>query len=111
MVIRQQISIGEFGACIVAFGALQSSMSVFFTELGRMGEHMLFAADFFRFMDLPEEASSVMLKSFPQKIILKNVSFSYPAASADGYAGQISYLRGFPDHFNTKFFNSSLFFT
>lgn len=82
MVIRQQISIGEFGACIVAFGALQSSMSVFFTELGRMGEHMLFAADFFRFMDLPEEESSVMLESFPQKIILKNVSFSYPAASA-----------------------------
>ena len=37
--------------------------------------------------------------------------FSYPVASEDGYAGQIPYLRGFPDHFNTKFFNSSLFFT
>ena len=37
--------------------------------------------------------------------------FTYPAASEDGYTEQIPYLPGFPDHFNTKFFNSSLFFT
>ena len=45
--------------------------------------------------------------------ILSPVSYThlYPAASADGYAEQIPYLPGFPDHFNTKFFNSSLFFT
>ena len=80
LMIRGRISVGEFGACIVAFGALQTSAGTFLAELGRMGEHLSFAADFFRFMDLPEEKPLLCLERVPEEIVLHKVSFTYPSA-------------------------------
>ena len=80
LVIGGQISIGEFGACIVAFGALQTSAGAFLTELGNIGEHLSLSADFFRFMDLEEEKPAVRLEHFPEEIVFNRVSFTYPSA-------------------------------
>ena len=80
MVLNKQLSIGELGACVIAFTALQNSTSTFLAELGGVDENILFAEDFFSFMDLAEEEDKSMIKEFPTSISLEKVTFSYPSS-------------------------------
>lgn len=81
LAIQGEISIGQFGACISAYVELQNKAREFFAELGKINERLCFAEDYFTFLDIKEEKSSSSKQTeFPDKIELKNVSFSYPNA-------------------------------
>lgn len=95
MVADHKISIGEFGACIMAFGTLQSSAGTLLAETGRIGEHISFATDFFKFMDLPETKPPVRIEQFPEEIRFDKVSFSYPSSTRKALSDiNLSLLKG-----------------
>lgn len=85
LVLRGQVSIGVFGAAVAAFLSLQNSMQNFLEGLGRFPEQLLHAADYYSFLDMPDEADGT--NEFPglrETITLENVSFKYP--NSESYA-------------------------
>ena len=79
LVVRGDITIGVFGGAITAFLGLQSDMRTFLSDLGRFPEQLAYAADYYTFMDMPEESNGVMTYSGLQKsITLDAISFKYP---------------------------------
>lgn len=80
LVYKSKISIGEFGACILAFSELQNRLKDFFSETGKYNEKLKFASDYFLFLDLPEETIKVTTSVIDiDSISLKNISFKYPS--------------------------------
>lgn len=79
LVIKGDISIGVFGACIAAFQAMQEAAKAFLIDLGNIPEKAAFANDYFAFLDLPEEQNgSVPICGIKNAVTLSDVSFSYP---------------------------------
>ena len=79
LVIQGRLSLGVFGASLAAFLSLQNNMKDFLTDLGRIPEQMSYVADYYTFLDSPEEADgSVAYPGLSKDILLRNVSFKYP---------------------------------
>lgn len=79
LVTRHKISIGVFGACMVAFKSTQEATKSFLIELGYMPQKFSFARDYYEFMDLPEENNGCKnVKDFNSSIEIKGASFRYP---------------------------------
>ena len=75
LTMRGRISIGEFGACIAAFLALQSHAQSFFAEMGTLRESIGFVTFFRAFMNLPEEEpAGVRIPPLSDRIELRDVS-------------------------------------
>ena len=82
--IHGNISIGSFLFVIASIGSFQTSLSGFFTSIGRQYENHLYIKDLFEFLDTPPELekkkdSSTLLNKTPE-IIFNNISFKYPGA-------------------------------
>ena len=85
LVTRHKISIGVFGACIVAFKSTQEATKNFLIELGYMPQKFSFARDYYEFMDLEEENNGREdVAGFNDSIEIKGVDFKYP--HCDDYA-------------------------
>lgn len=79
LVSDHKISIGVFGACLVAFKSTQEATKNLLIELGYMPEKMSFASDYYEFMDLPEESDGKKnVDGFWDGFKLEKVSFKYP---------------------------------
>ena len=77
--LRGQVSIGVFGAAISAFLGLQNSMQNLLEYIGRFPEQLSYAADYYSFLDTPEEQNGVT--EYPglcESIKLEGISFKYP---------------------------------
>ncbi|MCG8500200.1 MAG: ABC transporter ATP-binding protein/permease [Firmicutes bacterium] len=82
LVINGELSIGVFGASIVAFSSVQSSIRAFLVEFGRIPEHIGFAKEYYNFLDIDEENDGEKLKIKQISTInINNVSFNYPNSS------------------------------
>lgn len=78
-VLNKSISIGEFGACIAAFKAVQEATKSFLIDLGAMPEKVAFANDYFKFLDIPNEHNGdTKFFGLKNAITIKNLSFKYP---------------------------------
>lgn len=74
-----KLSIGEFGACMIAYVELQNKAQDFFREYGSIHEKLNFARDYFVFMDRKVETVAYERQErYPDKIEMRNVSFVYP---------------------------------
>jgi ATP-binding cassette subfamily B protein len=79
LVLKGNISIGVFGACIAAFSAMQEATKSFLIDLGTMPEKVAFANDYFEFLDLTEEHNgNTVFSGLENAITIKNLSFKYP---------------------------------
>lgn len=79
LVMRGQVSLGVFGASIMAFLSLQGSMKSFLTDLGRIPEQLLFAGDYYSFLNMAEETDNeAVYPGLQNEIIIDGVSFRYP---------------------------------
>ena len=83
LALNGQLSIGVFGAAIAAFLGLQNSMQNLLSGFGWFTERIAYAADYFSFIDMPEEPDGDMVfKGLCESIVLENVCFRYPNAEA-----------------------------
>lgn len=79
LVIRGEISIGEFTACIGVFASLQGTLVAFMYNIEYFFERVHMSEDYYAFMDLEERGDGTKeFGVFNDKIELKNVSFRYP---------------------------------
>lgn len=83
LTMQKEISIGAFGAALIACGQLQEKARVFFSELGKLHEKLLFSNDYFGFIALKEEKQMENKEDAQvlEKIQVKNVCFRYPGTS------------------------------
>jgi ATP-binding cassette subfamily B protein len=104
LVLKGNISIGLFGACIAAFKSVQDAAKTLLIKLGGLPEQLMFAKDYFAYLDLPEssEENSAGGPGDGKKTIAtvetisaENISFRYP--NTDVYAvkdASLSIKRG-----------------
>lgn len=79
LVTGHKISIGVFGACMVAFKSTQEATKNLLIELGYMPQKFSFARDYYEFMDLEEENNgSKDITGFNNSIVIKGLDFKYP---------------------------------
>ncbi|MDR0999729.1 MAG: ABC transporter ATP-binding protein/permease [Clostridiales bacterium] len=85
LVIRGDVTLGVFGGAITAFLSLQGSMRNFLSDLGRITEHLAHAADYYSFLDMPDEPDGENeYDGLYESIRLENISFKYP--NSENYA-------------------------
>ena len=85
LVIRGDVSLGVFGGAITAFLSLQNNMKEFLSDFGRIPEQLSYANDYYKFLDMPEEADGTTKYDGLHEIItLENISFKYP--NSENYA-------------------------
>ena len=88
LVVRGDVSLGVFGACLTAFAGMQSSMRWLLTYIGLMPEYAAHARDYYAFIDMPEEhGEGTPFPGLQTKITLENVTYRYPNASAQALQG------------------------
>lgn len=77
---RDVISVGVFGACLVAFVSTQKAVGNFFSSVGRIPGFVGLAADYFTFIDKRgiQESKLPDLQENIEVIEVKNVDFRYP---------------------------------
>lgn len=76
------ISIGTFGACIVAFLSAQDLCRDFIIQFGDIPTHVAFCSDYFQLLDLEDEANpETRAVKLTREIGFDRVSFSYPGAN------------------------------
>lgn len=85
LVIRGDVTLGVFGGALTAFLSLQGSTRYFLSDLGRITEHLAHAADYYSFLDMPDEPNGEKrYNGLHEAISLKNISFKYP--NSENYA-------------------------
>lgn len=87
------ISVGQFAACIAAFGGLQSMaegvVNLFAWQKGRAD----FAGDYYDFFDRePEKEESGKFRGLRNRIELKDVSFCYSEGAEEALSGVSLYI-------------------
>lgn len=78
LVINQQIELGTFGACIVAFSQVQNNVKELMIYIGFLFELAEFNQNYFAFLDLEEEPVAREKPVFENQIAVKNLTFAYP---------------------------------
>lgn len=84
LVLNQQIEVGTFGACIVAFSMVQSSVKELIMHIGFLFELAEFSQDYFDFLALEEDQQVSEKFEFRNQISLENIKFKYP--NTENYA-------------------------
>lgn len=74
------LSVGIFGACILAINSVQTATGNLMLELGRIPQYLSFAGDYFDFLALEEEQNGTLEKTDFAQLRFDHVSFSYPNA-------------------------------
>lgn len=75
------ISIGQFGACIAAFIAMQTMAQTLAQQISEMNLRAEFAGDYYSFFDnRPEQDGDTTYTGLKTCIKVKNVSFRYPGS-------------------------------
>jgi ATP-binding cassette, subfamily B, bacterial len=77
-----EITVGAFAAVFGSISLLFGIMNEAFSHVGEMAENYGAAQNYVRFMDLPERGGTAQAVDDAQGIVLQNVSFSYPNATA-----------------------------
>lgn len=84
LTMKGSISIGLFGACIVAFQSMQNQTKEFLQGIGTMTEYFSFAYNYFDFLNKQEDMQTVApqnlisFKGLEKEITTKNLTFFYP---------------------------------
>lgn len=78
------ISIGQFAACISAFGSMQSLAEQFVSIVAAQNDRAKYAGDYYDFFDYAQETEGkTLFPGFTKEIAVRNVSFAYPAGEDD----------------------------
>lgn len=81
LVLREKLEIGQLAACFVAFSGMQNLAERLFIHLGRFTGCIFYARSYYELMDHPlQKQNTAIDKQFFDRIILKDVSFTYPNA-------------------------------
>lgn len=80
LLLEGRLSVGIFGACILAINHVQESTKSLMLELGRIPQFLNFGCDYFDFLELEEEKNGALAKGAFEQIRFDHVSFSYPNA-------------------------------
>lgn len=79
LMMRGELSIGEFTACLGLFGSLQISLVSFMYNIQNFSESLYMAQEYYEFMDLPDKQDGTEeCGGFSDNITLSGVSFRYP---------------------------------
>lgn len=79
LMIRGELSIGEFTACLGLFGSLQTCLVEFMYNIQSFSESLHMAQEYYEFMDLPDKQDGTdECGGFSDNIMLSGVSFRYP---------------------------------
>jgi ABC-type multidrug transport system fused ATPase/permease subunit len=79
LALKGEISIGLLGACIAAFKSVQDAAKTLLIRLGNLPERLLFAKDYFTYLDIEEDSEGGEKKiSTFETITAANLSFQYP---------------------------------
>lgn len=78
LLLEGSLTVGIFGACILAINNVQAATKNLMLELGRIPQLLSFGSDYFEFLDLDEEENGALEKKEFEEIRFENVSFSYP---------------------------------
>lgn len=88
LVAKGDVRLGVLGASITAFLSLQNTMKSFLISFGQMPEMILFAKNYYSFLDRKNEHDGTTVFTGLQKeIVLKNVTFSYPNSNKPALDG------------------------
>lgn len=80
LLLTGSLTVGIFGACILAINSVQTATKNLMMELGRIPRYLSFAGDYFDFLSLKEEENGALEKKDFEQIRFDHVSFSYPNA-------------------------------
>ena len=80
LAVKEVITIGAVGACLIAFQNLQDSTKVFLEYIGVVPRYILLSENYFYFMNLKEEEYGINTIEHINTIDLSNVYFKYPLA-------------------------------
>lgn len=82
-----EITVGTFAAVFGSITMMFGIMQEAFSHVGRMAKNYGAARNYVRFMELPEHGGTEQAADSSKGIVLENVSFSYPNASAKSIDG------------------------
>ncbi len=101
---KSMISVGVFGACLVAFASVQNVVGNFFGSIGKLPGFVRLAADYYSYIDRSIQKKETLqeLQGSIRTIELKNICFKYPnsekeavkAASLKIHQGEVVSLVG-----------------
>ncbi|MCZ2102643.1 MAG: ABC transporter ATP-binding protein/permease [Chitinophagales bacterium] len=90
-VVAGAITIGELTFLSGSFNRLRSNLQGFFSRLTRISESALYLKDYFDFIDLEIEKSSLIPIPIPEKIqkgfVVKDLHFAYPGSREEVLKG------------------------
>lgn len=90
-VVAGAITIGELTFLSGSFNRLRSNLQGFFSRLTRISESALYLKDYFDFIDLEIEKSSLIPTPIPEKIqkgfVVKDLHFAYPGSREEVLKG------------------------
>lgn len=78
LLMKGSLTVGIFGACILAVNNVQTAAKGFLLELGQIPQNISFGCDYFEFLELKEEESGIYDKKHFEQLKFEGVSFSYP---------------------------------
>jgi ABC-type multidrug transport system fused ATPase/permease subunit len=83
LALRGEISIGLFGASVAAFKSVQDAAKNLLIRMGRLPEQLLFAKDYFAYLDLEEDSGGgEKTIAAVETVSACGVSFKYPNVDA-----------------------------
>lgn len=88
LVLQKSITIGVFSSCIYAFMDVQESTKSFLVNLAFFPEMLLYANDYFTYINLPKEYKGAeKFDGLQNSIKIENVKFSYPNVNINSLDG------------------------
>lgn len=88
LMIKGQISIGEFAACLMAFASFQGSLSGFASGYDEIMHCYYLVEDYYDYFTIPtEENGMVEYESFQKEICVEDITFRYVGAKEDALKG------------------------
>jgi ABC-type multidrug transport system fused ATPase/permease subunit len=94
LALRGEISIGLFGACVAAFKSVQDAAKTLLTRLGNLPERLLFAKDYFSYLDLEEDSEGgTKAIAAIETLGADTLSFTYPNTTTCAVQGATLNIR------------------
>ena len=96
LMVKGQISVGEFAACLMAFASFQTSLRSLVDVTGGIFDYYQYTEDYYDYFTIPVEQNGTgQYRPFQDSISLKDVTFRYKGAEENALKGvNCSIARG-----------------
>lgn len=88
LMVKGQISVGEFAACLMAFASFQSSLRSLVDVAGGIFDYYQYTEDYYDYFTIPVEQNGAgQYRPFQDRISLEDVTFRYKGADGNALNG------------------------